>query len=259
MPRYILLIFLLAASVGYGQAQSFTAGVFEQNLGATKLILNQDKSFELVNHPELHRVFLPCGPISDSGTWIRRKDTIILNPHLEPKTFVEYDFIESVQTGDTNILLTVNIIKRRFDSNNIITSIDTIQAERYDYWFNDGKKEGRVRVAKHHTPRCAFTGHIPKEDITQERTVTIIKPTRPLQKIHIGCYEYKGTKEFIINNSNSNRFMLNIYHNYYWGGFIRNKKVLIKNNNKLLYSRNKNGKYYHDVWWDHHSKLKRKK
>lgn len=259
MKYYLLLISLFVFTTVYPQ-QKFQPGVFETNRCEKQLILNNNGTFEVNYYRGPHPVFSSDNGFSETGVWQRKGDTIILNSHLEEKTFIEQNFSETIQHGDTDILLTINIIKRKIDANGNITLSDTTQADRADYWFNDRKENEIVRIAKYPTTRCAFAGPVPKiEKVTNSRTVITIKPSGPLKKIHIGCYEYNGTKEFAIKDTRSNRLTLNIYHNYYAGGFIRSKKILIKNNNKLLCEQNEKGKFYTDTWWDHHSKLKRQK
>jgi len=80
-----------------------------------------------------------------------------------------------------------------------------------------------------------------------------------IKSIFIGCYELQGTKEFIIQNSNSNHLTLNVYSNYYEDGQIRQMKLLIKI--KYLYTKQKaNNEFEKDNFWSNtDSKLKKQK
>jgi hypothetical protein len=232
-------------------------GTYGNVMPRIQVTFNSDSTFEYVTK-EQHPTFYRWEDFSEKGKWKLSGDTIILNPNLTKKIFVESDFKEKQNFGDTNLLLTFNHIKRYFDTNGNIIKTDTFQIDRLDYSFNELKKKKLTRVAPHLTTRCAFAGHIPKEIITTNRTVSVQRPTQPIKSIFIGCYELQGTKEFIITNPNSNRLTLNVYSNYYIDGQIRQIKFLIKND-KFIYTRQKeNGDFdKNNIWMETDAKIKR--
>jgi len=234
-------------------------GTYSNLILRVKVTFKKDSTFEYVTK-EQHPTFYRWEDFSEKGKWTISGDTIILNPNLTKKIFVESDFTEIENKSDTNLLLTFNHIKRYFDKYGNITKTDTLQIDRIDYSFNELKKKNIRRVAPHMTTRCAFAGYIPKEVITKNRTIGIQRPTEKIKSIFIGCYELQGTKEFIVKDTNSNRLTLNVYSNYYEDGQIRQIKFLIKND-KVLYTRQKeNGDFEKDNFWnDTDAKLKRQK
>ncbi|RZL43998.1 MAG: hypothetical protein EOP00_21850, partial [Pedobacter sp.] len=130
-----------------------------------QVTFNADSTFEYVTK-EQHPTFNRWEDFSEKGKWTLSGDTIVLNPNLKKKIFVESDFSEQENIGDTTILITFNHIKRYFDVNGKLIRADTFQMDRLDYSFNELKKKKITRVAKHSTTRCAFAGYIPKELIT---------------------------------------------------------------------------------------------
>ena len=209
---------------------------------------------------ELHPTFYRWENFSEKGKWSVSGDTIVLNPQLTKKIFIESDFSEKEDTGRSNLLLTLNHIKRYFDSNGDIVKSDTLQIERLDFWFNEFKKKKLTRVAPLQTTRCVFAGYIPKEIITPDRTTSIQKPSENIKSIFIGCYELQGTKEFVIKNKNANHLTLNVYSNYYGDGQIRQVKFLMKNKNVLYTKQKKSGQFEKDsIWSESDAKLKRQK
>jgi hypothetical protein len=250
---------LVFGTVCYGQTKN-VIGVFSNGIAVPKLVVTfkPDSTFEYVSteHPTFYR----WEDFSENGKWTVHGDTIILNPQLEAKPFVQSDFQEQDVKGNTAFLLTFNHVKRYYDRSGNLTKSDTVQIVRVDYAFNELKKKNLIRVAQRPTTRCVFAGYIPKEIITDSRTVPVPKPTEELKSIFIGCYELQGTTEFVIKNPNSNRLTLNVYSNYYLDGQIRQKKLLIKNEN-ILYTRQKlNGKFEKDnIWSETDAKLKRQK
>jgi hypothetical protein len=234
-------------TVCFGQTNhivgTFTNGIVVPNLRVT---FNTDSTFQYTSTG--HPTFFRWENFSENGKWLVSGDTIILNPQLTTKPFVQSDFHEQEIPGDTNFLLTFNHIKRYFDSNGTLVRADTVQINRLDYAFNELKKKKLTRVAENRTTRCAFAGYIPKEVIATSRTISVTKPAEKVKSIFIGCYELQGTKEFNIKNPNSNRLTLNVFSNYYSDGQIRQMKFLIKNQ-KTLYTRQKpNGKFDKGNW-----------
>src|SRR5262249_5737245 len=150
----------------------------------------------------------------EKGRWTLSGDTILLNPQLPKRIFVESDFFEEQTGNDATIILTFNHVKRHFNSAGKFISADTVQIDRLDYAFNEWKKKKLTRVAYHRTTRCTFAGYIPKEVITGERTISGKRPPETLKSFLIGCYELQGMKEFIIKDPRSNHFTFNVYSNY---------------------------------------------
>jgi hypothetical protein len=234
-------------------------GTYSSLLPGVEVKLKPDSTFTYIAN-ELHPTFYRWEPFSEKGKWTLFGDTIILNPHLTKRIFVESDFTEEEHQGDTSLLLTFNHIKRYFDTNGNIIKTDTLQIDRLDYSFNELKKKKLTRVAPHMTTRCAFAGYIPKEIITNSRTIIVQRPTENMKSIFIGCYELQGTKQFFIKNPNSNHLTLSVYSNYYQDGQIRQMKFLIKND-KYIYTRQKeSGQFDKDNFWiETDAKLKRQK
>lgn len=247
MRHLLILILSFFVTVCFGQTNhivgTFTNGITVPNLRVT---FNADSTFQYVSTE--HPTFFRWEDFSEKGKWTVSGDTIILNPQLPTKPFVQSDFDEQETLGDTTLQLTFRHFKRYFDNNGTLIRTDTVQIDRFDYAFNELKKKNLTRVAKRRTTRCAFAGYIPKEVITTDRTISVPKPKEEVKSIFIGCYELQGTKEFIIKNPNSNRLTLNIFSNYYSDGQIRQMKFLIKNQ-KTLYTRQKpNGKFDKGNW-----------
>ncbi len=256
MRHLIIIILVFFSTLSYGQVQK-VVGTYSSFLPRVEVKFNPDSTFAYVTN-ELHPTFYRWEAFSEKGRWTLSGDTIILNPHLTKKIFVESNFIEEEHKGDTSLLLTFNHIKRYFDIGGNIIKTDTVQIDRLDYSFNQLKKKKLVRVAPHMTIRCAFAGYIPKEIITNSRTIFVQRPIDNIKSIFIGCYELQKTKEFFIKNPNSNHFTLNVYSNYYQDGQIRQMKFLIKNE-RYIYTRQKeNGNFDKDnIWMETDAKLKR--
>jgi len=258
MRRIITFISFFCVTICFGQTRNII-GTYSNVIAVPKLIVkfNSDSTFEYTStaHPTSFR----WEDFSEKGNWTIISDTLILNPQLESKPFLESDFHEQEIKGDPALLLTFNHIKRYFDTDGNLTKADTVQIDRLDYAFNELKKKRLTRVVERRTTRCAFAGCIPPEIITANKTISISKPSEKLKSIFIGCYELQGTKEFKIKNPNSNHLTLNIYSNYYQDGQIRQTKLLIKNEN-VLYSRQKpNGKFDKGNWTGMGTTLKKEK
>lgn len=259
MRQLLILISVLVELSCFGQAKK-VIGTFSNGIAIPNLIVtfNADSTFEYASTE--HPVFYRWEDFSEKGKWALSGDTIILNPQLDIKPFVQAEFSEQENKNDTVLVLTFNHIKRQLDHNGNLIKSDTVQIERLDYSFNDIKKKKLTRVAEHPTTRCAFAGYIPKEIITDSRTISIQKPSEELKSIFVGCYELQGLREFTIKNPNSNHLTLNVYSNYYLDGQIRQMKFFIKNENVLYTKQKPNGKFDKDnMWTGTDAKLKREK
>jgi len=187
---------------------------------------------------------------SEKGKWTMAGDTIILNPLLEKKTFIETEVLEQGNPGDTRLTLTFNHINRYFDAQGNIVRIDTAQIRQLDYAFNDFKKRHRRRVSNSRSSRCTFAGYIPQEIITNERTIVVEKPQEPVRVVYFGCYEQLGTKPFTIKTAAPSRLTFNVYSNYYQDGMFRQVRWLTKADGSLLYLKQKsNGKFRKGLHW----------
>lgn len=254
------LFFLIAfnAVSAFCQSPRF-AGTFTNMLTGVKIILNEDSTFQYTADQD-NPIFYRWEKLSEKGKWILRGDTIILNPGLTKKVYVESDFKEEKIEGDTNLSITFNHIKRYFDADGNIVSTDTLQIDRLDYAFNEKIKKNLVRVSSRETGRCAFAGYIPKEIITTDRTISMHKPAETISNIFIGCYELQDTKKFAVIDPSSNHFTLNVYSNYYLDGQIRQMKFLIRNGNVLYTKQKENGEFEKDNFWTNtDAKLKKQK
>lgn len=258
-----LLVFAALFFVTIGTAQTkHIAGTYTHEgffLYNTTIVLREDSTFDYSSAS--HPVFvLDREHFHEKGKWTVSGDTIILNPQLSPKPAIETDLKEEAIAGDTALTLTFNHVKRYFDGNDNPVIFDTVQIDRLDFAFNEWKKKNRRRVADDPTTRCTFAGYIPKEIITEERTIVVSRPLEELKHIFVGCYEAQQTKEFTISNPHSTRFTYTVYSNYYLNtGTFRQAKMLIKNRN-VLYTRQKaNGKFYKDFLGDTEWKVKRVK
>jgi hypothetical protein len=259
MRNFLTSTSIFISTVCFGQSKSIV-GTFASPFAHPKLSVtfNGDSTFSY-SSPE-SPIFYRWEDFSEKGKWTLSGDTIILNPKLTKKIFVESEFIEQEHLGAKDLLLTFNHIKRYFDTDGNVVKADTFQIDRLDYAFNELKRKNRTVVAPHRTVRCTFAGYIPKEVITTNRTISVKRPTENLKSIFIGCYEIQGTKEFIIRNPNSNHLTFNVYSNYYQDGQIRQMKFLIKDE-KVLYMRQKeNGEFEKDnIWTQTDAKLTRQK
>ena len=223
-------------------------GTYTNEIEIPKLAItfNSDSTFTYTSteHPTFYR----WEDFAEKGKWTILGDTIILNSQLSKKPYVESELQEHEIKNDTGLFLTFNHIKRYFDDKGDIIKTDTLQVNRLDYGFNKFEKKKLTRVAQHSTVKCAYTGYIPHEILTSNRTIAISKPPGKLESIFIGCYELQGIREFNVKNPNSSHLTLNIFSNYYQDGQIRQKKLLIKNED-VLYSRQMaNGKFDKGGW-----------
>jgi len=258
MRLVITALTFLISLLSFGQMKHIL-GTYSKQPPGVRISFNQDSTFEYASEYE-HPTFFRGEPFFEKGLWTVSGDTIILNPQLGPKPFVQSELLEQEINDDTAFLLTFNHVKRYFDDKGDLYKTDTLQVDRLDYSFNELKKRKLTRVAPHRTVRCTFAGYIPREIITASRTIAVKKPAEEIRSIFVGCYELQDTKEFLIKNAKSNRFTLNVYSNYYQNGQIRRMKLLIKND-RTLYARQKpNGKFEKDNFWDvTTAKLKRPK
>ncbi len=249
MLRLIILLLLICRpAFSLAQTESITGRYFNM-LDRIQVDFYEDSSFDYSSkmwNPVFHRY----EPLSESGFWSMAGDTIILNPHLEKKRFVDFSFSESKFEGDsTVVVLSFNHIRRHYDIAGNLTANDTIQFYQLDFAFNELKKKKLKRVSSHQSIRCAFAGYIPKEILTDERSIVVPKPSEKLKSIFIGCYELQGTKEFLITDNSSNQFTLNVYSNYYSDGQIRQMRLLKKNKRVIYYRIKENGEFVQDRFW----------
>jgi len=224
------------------------AGTFTTKFGypSFSVTFNSDSTFEYIsNEPP---TFYRWEHFSEKGKWTVSGDTAILNPHLSRKTFVESDLKEEENGDDKNLLLTFNHVKRYFDANGNLVKTDTLQIDRLDYALNEWKRKNITRVALQKTTRCAFAGYIPKEIITNKRSVSVPRKDLP-KSIFVGCYELQGTKEFAIKNPKASHFTVNVYSNYYQDGQIRQVKFLIRNDHMIYTKQKTNGEFEKDNIW----------
>jgi hypothetical protein len=258
--RNFIIIILLAFnhSFSFAQGQKI-AGKYTSVLSGIEVIFYPDSTFQYVTKGQ-HPTFSRWENFNERGRWLLSADTIILNPQLPKKVFVESDFKEEERQGDTGLILTCNHIKRYFDANGNVSRTDTVQIDVFDYSFNELKKKKLTRVARFKTVRCAFAGYIPKEIIITNRTINIQRTEENIGSIFISCNELQGTKEFVLSNEHSNHFTMNVYSSYYQDGQIRQMRLLIKNENVLYTRQNENGKFEKDNFWTKaDAELKRQK
>ncbi|MEO8762993.1 MAG: hypothetical protein ABI416_01840 [Ginsengibacter sp.] len=258
MKRIIFTILSTFVSIAAFSQPGKISGTYANVVSGVTVTFSGDATFRYVTRE--HPTFYRYEDFSENGHWSLSGDTIILNPQLEKKAFVESDLIEEENKGDTNLLLTCNHIKRYIDPYGNTIKTDTLQIRSLDYSFNEIKKQKRVRITAQPTVRCSFAGYIPKEIITANRTNLIRKPAGTITSIFFGCFELQGTKEFMIRNPRSNHLTLNVYSNYYQDGQIRQLKFLIKNANVLYTGQKNNGAFIKDnTRTTTDSKLKRQK
>ena len=257
--RYrIFIIVIFITSLSYGQGQNIV-GIYGDLNPGVKVVFNSDSTFEYASKGE-HPIFFRWEDFFEKGRWAVSGDTVILNPGLAKKIFVESELKEEKNPGDTSLLLTLNHIKRYFDASGNVAKEDTIQVDRLDYCFNEWKMKKQTRVAPNRTTRCTFAGYIPKEIITTDRTISVKRPSERLSRIFIGCYELQGTKEFVIKNPKANNLTFNVYSNYYLEGELRQVRFLIKNEKVLYTKQKKNGEFEKDnIWTGTAAKLIRQK
>src|SRR5450631_3502708 len=206
----ILAIFLPVICLSQTRNIAGTFGSFPN----PRITFNPDSTFKYIS-PENPNFFHRREGFAEKGRWTILGDTIILNPNLSIKPFVESELREQEISNSSDLSLTFNHIKRYIDSNGNITGTDTSQIERLDYCFNKFKKKDLTRVSSYRSSRCAFAGYIPREIITTDRTIFLKRPSENIKSIFIGCYEQKGTREFVVKDPNSNHLIFNVYSNYY--------------------------------------------
>lgn len=224
------------------------AGTYANMTKSYHLYLYTDSTFSYQTTYD-HPVFWGDRDFSEQGRWTLSGDTVVLNPQLPLKAFVETELQEQAVAGDTNVLLTFNHIKRYYDAQGALMRADTVQVRQLDFAFNDFKKHSRRRVAEHRSVRCTFAGYIPKEIITPDRTIAVARPVTGIQKIYIGCWEMSGTKPFPVADPQATRFVFNVYSNYYADGLIRQMKFLVKNNKVLYTQQRPDGSFVKDNIW----------
>jgi hypothetical protein len=247
MRNIVIFISLFLGTGHFGHAQNII-GTYSNGITIPALTVTFYTDSTFIYKSTEHPTFNRWEGFYEKGKWTVSADTIILNPQLVSKPFVESDFREYSVQSDTVLYLTFNHIKRYFDNKGKLIKTDTLQVSRLDYAFNILKRKNLTRVTKEPTTRCSFSGYIPPEIITSGRTIVVSKPFEELKSIFIGCFELQETKKFEIKNPNSDSLVINIYSNYYGDGQLRQKKLLI-GNDKVLYSRQRpNGKFDKTNW-----------
>jgi hypothetical protein len=258
MKHIFSLLVLFNTVSGFCQSLNI-AGTYTNTITGISVTFKEDFTFQYIAcgvNPFFHR----WEELSEKGNWILKADTIILNPGLPQKTYIDYDFREEKIANDTNLSITFNHIKRYFDANGNLVSADTLQIDRLDYAFNEITKKNLVRVSPYKTTHCTFAGYIPTEIITADPTISVRKPGDVIANIFIGCYELQGMKKFAVNDSSSNHFTFNVYSNYYQDGQIRQMKFLVKNENVLYTKQKENGEFEKDNFFTNtDTKLKKQK
>ncbi len=260
MRKFVLILMVFVITNGFSQTKNI-AGTFSQGASLSKLTVTfrNDSTFEYISNE--HPTFFRWEEFSEKGRWAVSGDTIILNPQLLKKVYVESEFKEEQIPQSNELVLSFNHVKRFYDKDGNLIKTDTVQIRQLDYAFNEFRKKNRTRVVPSRSVRCGFAGYIPKEIITPGNTVVIATPAEKVSSIFIGCYELQETKEFKLQNSNSNRLYFTVYSNYYPDAQIRQVKLLIKNENALYTSIKSNGQLRKDNIWigETDTKLKRLK
>jgi hypothetical protein len=236
--------------------QSRIKGTYANLVSGVELSISSDRNFTYISkfdNPNFYRF----EPIAESGRYSISGDTLILNPGLEPKPFVETAFREN-RTVNDSVRLTFNHIRRYFGREGKLIREDTSQAKMLDFAVNEWNRTTRRRVSAIRQVRCTFAGFIPREIITSSRSVNIARPLGGIQKIFIGCYEMQGTNEFVVRDAQANDFVLDIYSNYYEDGQIRQKKMLIKNDKCIYTHQRKDGSFDKNTVWNNTDSILKK-
>jgi len=254
--RSILVCLAIVASNGLYSQQRQISGTYYNAWSGVEISFLEDQSFVYKSNFD-NPIFYRYEPIVESGHFAISGDTLILNPGLNPKPFVETTFSQSGIAGDS-VTLTCNHIRRYFDVEGKLVRADTSQLVMLDFAINEWKKSTRRRVAPRRQVRCTFAGFIPKEIITSDRSITIARPAEGIHRIFIGCYEMQGTKEFSVNDVGANEFTLDIFSNYYEDGQIRQMKLLIKNDKYIYTHQREDGSFERDSVWDNTEKKLKK-
>lgn len=256
-----LFIILFISSAVFSQNRQ-VSGVYKGlNNGVAKpllITLNPDSTFNYTSHG-MHPTFDRWEAFSENGKWTMHGDTIILNPGLEKKKYVDYNFRQSKQGNSDSIWMSFYHMKRYFDLNGNIRKIDTVYIGEVHFAFNEYKKKKIRRVSSYRVTRCTFAGFIPKEIITSDPIIPVAKPKEGIKSIIVkSSYELEGLKEIKLDDSVTH-FVFNAYSNYYDEGQLRQIKFLVRNK-KVIYTRQKaKGKFKKDGWFGTRFKVKRQK
>ena len=121
MRQIILIISTFISTISSAQVKN-VAGTFVSVFPDVRVIFNEDSTFQYMTE-ELHPTFYRWENFSEKGKWSVSGDTIVLNPQLTKKIFIESDFSEKEDTGRSNLFLTFNHIKRYFDSNGDVVGV----------------------------------------------------------------------------------------------------------------------------------------
>jgi hypothetical protein len=246
--RSFLCCLALFTSCGLLAQQRQIKGTYASTISGVELNISSNSSFTYeskFDNPNFYRF----EPIAESGRYSISGDTLILNPELQPKPFVETYFKEN-RTSNDSLRLTFNHIRRYFDREGKVVREDTSQAMMLDFAINEWKRTTRRRVSSMRQVRCTFAGFIPQEIITSSRSINIARPAGGIQKVFIGCFEMQGTHEFAVTDAQANDFTLDMYSNYYEDGQIRQMKMLIKNDNCIYSHQRKDGSFEKNTVWN---------
>ncbi len=250
MQYYNLFIVLLLTNISFGQAQR-VAGTYSKVIPAMQVRFNPDSTFEWATN-EQHPTFHRWEAFAEKGRWTLAGDTIILNPHLAKKPYVESAFTEEELPGDTSLTLRFSHIKRYFDTDGKLMKTDTLTIDQLDYACNELKRENLTGLTIR-LPFVCYFGPNRSDNLPAKRTshsLSIKRPPGGLLRIFIGCNELQQTKEFAIQNPKANQLTFTVYSNYYGDGQIRQRKFLIKND-KIIYTMQKeNGEFEKDNSWN---------
>lgn len=246
MRCFIFSLFLFCVSFqAFAQGRSI-AGVFAAGSETCKLILYDDSSFNY--SASEYPMFYRFEKFEEHGRWTRLGDTVVLNPQLGLKPFVESEMKEEKVKNDS-VVLTFHHIKRFIGADGNVVREDTEHISRLDFSFNNQEKKSRRRVAENRTVRCTFAGYIPAEIITEQTSIALAKPVDRIDCIYFGCWELQGMKKFVVADPASNHYIFNVYSNYYLDGQLRQAKFLIKNEDVLYSKRNAKGGFLKDNAW----------
>jgi len=92
MRHLIIIISTFFPTLSFGQVQNII-GTYSSIIPKVEVKFNSDSTFEYIT-TEQHPTFYRWEPFSEKGHWTVSGDTIILNPQLSKRLFVESDFEE---------------------------------------------------------------------------------------------------------------------------------------------------------------------
>lgn len=242
MKSILALLFVACCASATGQTKvsgTFTNSKYSPTL---KLTFNSDSTFSYWSN--IGPYARSTSIFKEKGHWTAKGDTIILNPALEKKLLSGYQFAEQAQHPmKDSIWLTVERITNYYDRDGRLMSADTGRVSQFDLAINKNSRQNRHLVSGRPNARCAFAGYIPKEIITDARTVLVPKPAGRLEKLFVACAEFGGTREFLISNAQADQLTLQIFDNRYQDGQLRQVKYLVKNEDAIFIKQKADGKF----------------